>query len=107
MAQLVAGAGQLDTTDFWRRAQWYVKTHRSPDRSLFLAQSDSHALHVYQIKRDTFVLAGIYQSPTPILDTAWYQFPVNGVYGEWCFAVSARDVPIRLVNATKLKVRLY
>ena len=96
MAQLSDSVGCLGTNDLWRRSQW------SPDRSLILAQTDSHALYIYEVSK-TFTLRNVFKSPSPILDVVWYQLAAGSGGYEWCFAVSARDVPVRLVNATSGK----
>ncbi|WFC97143.1 hypothetical protein MBRA1_003809 [Malassezia brasiliensis] len=80
---------------FWRCAQW------SPDGTLLLARAESHTLHIFLVAEKRLELLRTYRSPTPVLDTQWYMYPAASEDGDvhWCFAVSSRDVPVRLVDA--------
>ncbi|WFD49741.1 hypothetical protein GLX27_004426 [Malassezia furfur] len=80
---------------FWRCAQW------SPDGTLLLARAESHTLHIFFVAKERLELLRTYRSPTPVLDTQWYMYPAASDDDEvhWCFAVSSRDVPMRLVDA--------
>ncbi|KAI3623471.1 hypothetical protein CBS14141_003732 [Malassezia furfur] len=79
---------------FWRCAQ-------SPDGTLLLARAESHTLHIFFVAKERLELLRTYRSPTPVLDTQWYMYPAASDDDEvhWCFAVSSRDVPMRLVDA--------
>ncbi|PKI83724.1 hypothetical protein MVES_002631 [Malassezia vespertilionis] len=80
--------------NFWRSALW------SPDGTLFLARAESHTLYVFRAE-PWATLQYTFQAPSPVLDVCWYMYPAisddNVVH--WCFAVSCRDMPVRLVDA--------
>ncbi|PWN28098.1 hypothetical protein BDZ90DRAFT_207028, partial [Jaminaea rosea] len=93
--------------EFWRRARW------SPDGSHLLAQTESHHLDLFKLSSSSDSDAAASSSssphslrhilrlpsPTPLLDYTWYPFAHPSHPATWCFAYSARDVPLRLVDA--------
>lgn len=78
---------------------------RSPDGSLFLARAESHVLHIFDAS--DFRCIQTYRAPTPVLDVSWYLYPATAddEHVHWCFAVSGRDMPVRLVDARTGEVR--
>lgn len=83
---------------FWRRAKW------SPDGTHLLAQSEAHELDLFILyqSKSSFKLHHKLRvtAPTPLLSWSWYTFAQAHEPSGWCFAMSARDVPIRLVDAS-------
>lgn len=74
---------------------------------MLLARAESHTLHIFLVAEEHLELLRMYRSPTPVLDTQWYMYPAASDDSEvhWCFAVSSRDVPVRLVDARTGTVR--
>lgn len=108
-ASLVQQVACPGTHDFWRCALWYAYTSlpRSPDGSLLLARAESHALHVWEVMDQALTWRRTFRSPTPVLDVEWFAYPAatDDEVPHWCFAVSSRDVPVRLVDARTGAVR--
>ncbi|PWN52837.1 hypothetical protein IE53DRAFT_373338 [Violaceomyces palustris] len=113
---------------FWRRAKF------SPDGSLILAQSESHRLDILRLEPSqpqhdhhlprqpsTIRLLNTSRSPSPALDAIWYPYPAydkvrdspssaenddpSNYQMTWCYALSSRHVPIRLIDSSNAKVR--
>ncbi|WFC97493.1 hypothetical protein MYAM1_000207 [Malassezia yamatoensis] len=63
---------------------------------------------VYKVNDKAAEYKHAYRSPTPILDVQWYIYPAESDDGEvhWCFAVSSRDIPLRLINAYTGEVKI-
>lgn len=68
---------------------------------MFAARTDSHRIHVYGYDAGTIQYVQTYRAPSAILDVCWYMYPASSDDGvaHWCFALSCRDVPVRLVDA--------
>ncbi|PWN40674.1 hypothetical protein IE81DRAFT_214535 [Ceraceosorus guamensis] len=87
----------------WRQTRW------APDGTHVLAQCDNHEIQLYKLDtkddehRLIFVLT--VPAPSPLLDVVWYPFASFDHPATWCFAFSARDVPIRLVDAYSGRTR--
>lgn len=92
----------------WRQAKW------SPDGSHLLAQTEGHELDLFRLESSARVASGPsckpppastlthvlrIKAPTPLLSWDWYTFARANEPSTWCFALSARDVPIRLIDA--------
>jgi hypothetical protein len=76
---------------------------RSPDGTHLLAQSDDHHVDVFQLKvhessHDLIEVFSI-RAPTTLLAVEWYPFAQYNDPASWCLVMSARDVPIRLIDA--------
>lgn len=93
---------------FWRRAKW------SPEGTHLLAQTDDHALDLFQLldggdestngfsaSKGSPPLRHVFRvtAPTTLLDWTWYPFARLGDPATFCFVFSARDVPVRLIDA--------
>ncbi|WFD41577.1 hypothetical protein MPSI1_000208 [Malassezia psittaci] len=78
------------------------------DGSYVLARSESHSIQVYRVNDKAAEFRHAYRSPTPILDVQWYGYPAESEDEEvhWCFAVSSRDIPLRLINALTGEVKI-
>jgi hypothetical protein len=76
---------------------------RSPDGSHLLAQTDDHHVDVFQLKmhEDKYELIKVYslRAPTTLLAIEWYPFARYDDAVSWCFVMSARDIPTRLIDA--------
>lgn len=81
--------------EFWRRAKW------SPEGTHLLAQTDSHDLDLFEWLETDRDLSHVFRisSPTTLLDWTWYPYARVAEPATFCFAVSCRDVPVRLVDA--------
>ncbi|CAO1618159.1 unnamed protein product [Sympodiomycopsis kandeliae] len=89
---------------FWRRAAW------SPEGTHVLAQTDDHHLDLFHLignadpsasTQTTEVQLGhVFRisAPTTLLDWTWYPFARYSDPLTFCFVLSARDVPVRLVD---------
>lgn len=77
---------------FWRRAKW------SPEGTHLLAQTDSHDLDLFEYVNERFDHRLRITAPTPLLDWTWYPFARHSDPSSFCFALSARNVPVRLVD---------
>lgn len=92
-----------------------LHSHRSPDGTHLLAQTEAHQLDLFclideasqeDLKAATScelhenLLAHVFRihAPSPLLDWTWYPFARHDDPASWCFAFSARDVPIRLID---------
>lgn len=80
-------------------------SRRSPDGSLLLLRSETHAVYVYKYHHhETPRLCSTYQAPSPILDLQWYMLPAmapsnHDIERRWCYVISCRDVPTRFVDS--------
>lgn len=87
---------------FWRRIVW------SPDGTHLLAQSDDHYLDIFQLQQidSTFELVKLFsiRAPSTLLAFEWYPFAQYKDAASWCFVISARHVPIRLIDAYQGRV---
>lgn len=83
-------------TDLFRRAVW------APDGSALLAITESQQKHVLHCVTGHIERAALLKSPSPLLDAVWYPIPAADQphSATWCFAVSHRDLPIRLTAST-------
>lgn len=80
--------------------------YRSPDGSLILTWSETHAIFVWARDNSTVHLCSRHQAPSPILDVAWYIIPTAGYEDDaktshWCYVISCRDIPVRIVEALR------
>lgn len=120
-ASIVRSCGTSEQADqcFWRRIVWWVmcsfgdqrratltlRIHRSPDGTHMLAQSDDHHVDVFQlVGNDELVRLYSLRAPTTLLAMEWYPYARHDDPASWCFVMSARDVPTRLVDAYQGKV---
>ena len=82
--------------------------HRSPDGTHILAQSDDHFVDMFKLHSidSTYELIKVFsiRAPTTLLTVEWYPFARYDDAASWCFAISARDVPTRLVDAYQGRV---
>lgn len=82
-----------------------LMSRRSPDGSLLLLRSETHAVYVYKYHHhETPRLCSTYQAPSPILDLQWYMLPAmassnHDIERRWCYVISCRDVPTRFVDS--------
>lgn len=87
---------------FWRKIVW------SPDGTHLLAQSDDHHIDMFQLYQDepAYKLTKLFsiRAPTTVLAFEWYPFAQYQDAATWCFALSARHVPIRLIDAYQGRV---
>ena len=71
---------------------------------MFLAQTESHQLHLYDASMGDAQLLRSFRAPSPILDVRWFGLPLEEAAeagtNPWCFAVSCRDLPVRLISAS-------
>ena len=80
--------------------------YRSPDGSLILTWSETHAIFVWARDNSNVHLCSRHQAPSPILDIAWYIIPTAGYEDDaktshWCYVISCRDIPVRIVDALR------
>jgi WD40 repeat protein len=87
---------------FWRRVIW------SPDGTHLLAQSDDHFVDLFALQNSNlaYELVKVFsiRAPTTLLAVEWYPFARQDDAASWCFAISARDVPTRLIDAYQGRV---
>lgn len=85
-----------------------LHTQRSPDGTHLLAQSDDHFIDVFKLHQtdSTYELNKVFslRAPTTLLAAEWYPFARYEEAASWCFAISARDVPTRLIDAYQGRV---
>lgn len=81
----------------------FAASIRSPDGTHLLLQTDAHELEMYRLvtRGDKHNLDRVLTvcAPSPLLDVTWYPFAAYDQPATWCFVFSARDIPIRLVDA--------
>lgn len=77
-----------------------------------MLQAESHAIDIFKLAiRDgqpgaSLVHTLTVRAPSALLDAVWYPFASCDNPASWCFAMSIRDVPIRLVDASLGRVSL-
>lgn len=98
IAQL-AGPSCNPDTYFWRTIAW------SPDGTHLLGQSDDHHLDLFRLNDDKLEYVFSVHAPTTLLSFVWYPFARQDNPQTWCFAVGARDVTIKLIDAYQGRTR--
>ncbi|PWN34435.1 WD40 repeat-like protein [Meira miltonrushii] len=95
----VAGPSCNPDTYFWRNIAW------SPDGTHLLGQSDDHHLNLFRLDDDKLEYVFSVHAPTTLLSFAWYPFARQDDPQTWCFAIGARDVTIKLIDAYQGRTR--
>ncbi|PWN92465.1 hypothetical protein FA10DRAFT_300947 [Acaromyces ingoldii] len=102
---------------FWRRVVW------SCDGTHLLCQSEDHHIDLFCVslpseqpssddggatsasQAPSWSHTLTVRAPSPILAVEWYPLSTHAEPWTWCFAMSCRDVPVKLVDATTGQTR--
>ena len=84
-----------DGQNFARTARW------SPDGSAFPAQIESRSFQLFNDNTST-----LFPQPAPILDFLWYPSAMPHDPASFCFLVSVRECPVKLIDASDGRVSL-
>lgn len=103
ITSLVSGPSCYSEKYFWRNVAW------SPDGTHLLCQSDDHHLDLFKLQQQqedtTLIHVFSIHAPTTLLSFAWYPFARQDDPQTWCFAIGARDVTIKLIDAYQGRTR--